>query len=52
MAGEWGSDGGSEDGSDKSIGVDTLAFFFGGWLPDFLAREELAPGVVGGLLVS
>ena len=47
MAGEWGS----EDGSDKSIGVDTLAFFFGGWLPDFLAREELAPGVVGGFLV-
>ena len=44
----WGSDGGSED----SIGANTLDFFLGGWLPDFLAREELASSVVGGLLVS
>ena len=49
---DWDSDGGFEDGSDKSIDADTLAFFFGRRLPDFLAWEELAPGVVGGLLVS
>ena len=29
-----------------------MAFFFGGRLPEFLAREELAPGVVRGILVS
>ena len=29
-----------------------MAFFLGGQLADFLGREELAPGVVGGLLVS
>ena len=29
-----------------------MAFFVGGRLADFLGREKLAPGVVGGLLVS
>ena len=29
-----------------------MAFFFGGRLLDFLASEELALSVVGGLLVS
>ena len=41
-----------DEGSDGSTEADILAFFLGGWLIDFLAREELAPGVVGGLLVS
>ena len=50
--GGWRSDKGSDGVSDGSSGVDTLAFFLGGQLPDFLAREELAPGAVGGLLVS
>ena len=47
----WGPCDGSV-GSDGSTRADILAFFLGGWLTDFLAREELAPGVVGGLLVS
>ena len=44
MVGGWGSDG--------SSGADIFAFFLGGRLADFLAREELAPGVVGGLRIS
>ena len=48
VVGDWGSD----EGSDGWTKVDILAFFLGGWLVDFLAREELVPGVVGGLLVS
>ena len=47
VAGGWGG-----WGSDGSSGADILAFFLGGWLPDFLALEELTLGVVGGLLVS
>ena len=44
VVGGWGFDG--------STGSNILAFFLGGWLADFLGRDELAPGVVGGLLVS
>ena len=46
-----GSDSGSEDWSVKSIGSETLAFLFGGLLPDFLAPEELASGMVSDLRV-
>ena len=41
-----------DEGSDGSTEADILTFFLGGRLADFLAREELALGVVGGLLVS
>ena len=37
---------------DSSIRADILAFFLGGRLAEFLGQDELAPGVVGGLLVS
>ena len=46
-----GSDSGSEDGSVKSIGSETLAFFFGGPLPDFWPQEELVPAMVSDLRV-
>ena len=46
-----GSNSGSEDGSVKSIGSKTLAFFFGGPVPDFWLLEELAPVMVSDLLV-
>ena len=48
VVGGWGSD----EVSDGSTRTDILAFFLGGRLADFLGWEELAPGVVGGLLVS
>ena len=46
-----GSDSGSEDGSVKSIGSETLYFFFGGPLLDFWAREELTSAMVSDLRV-
>ena len=46
-----GSDSGSEDDSVRSIGSETLAFFFGGPVPDFWLLEELAPVMVSDLLV-
>ena len=48
IVGGWGSD----EGSDGFTRVDILDFFLGGRLADFLGWEELAPGVVGGLLAS
>ena len=46
-----GSDSGSEDDSVRSIGSETLAFFFGGLVPNFWPLEELAPAMVSDLLV-
>ena len=51
-----GGDGVSSDSSSKgdsirSIGSDTLAFFFGGSVPDFWPQEELALAMVSDLLV-
>ena len=46
-----GSDSGSEDDSVRSIGSETLAFFFGSPVPDFWPLEELALAMVSDLLV-
>ena len=46
-----GSDSGSEDDSVRSIGSKTLAFFFGGPVPNFWPLEELAPAIVSDLRV-
>ena len=46
-----GFDSGSEDDSVRSIGSETLAFFFGGPVPNFWPLEELAPTMVSDLLV-
>ena len=46
-----GSDSGSEDDSVRSMGSETLAFFFGGPVPDFWPLEELASAMVSDLLV-
>ena len=46
-----GFDSGSEDDSVKSIGSETLAFFFGGQVPDLWPLEELAPAMVSDLRV-
>ena len=46
-----GLDLGSEDDSIRSIGSETLAFFFGGPVPDFWPLEELTPAMVSDLLV-
>ena len=46
-----GSDSGSEDDSVRSIGSKTLAFFFGGPVPNFWPLEELAPAMVSDLRV-
>ena len=46
-----GSDSGSEDESVRSIGSETLDFFFGGPVPDFWPLEELAPAMVSDLLM-
>ncbi|KAL6325941.1 hypothetical protein AAG906_038432 [Vitis piasezkii] len=43
-----GSDSGSEDDSVRSIGLETLAFFFGGPVLDFWPLEELALAMVSG----
>ena len=45
------SDSGSEDDFVRSIGSKTLAFFFGGRIPDFWTLEELALVMVSDLLV-
>ena len=41
-----GSDSSSEDDSVRSIASETLAFFFGGPVPNFWPLEELAPAIV------
>ena len=46
-----GSDSSSENDSIRSIGSETLAFFFGGSVPDFWLLKELAPAMVSDLLV-
>ena len=46
-----GSDSGSEDGFVKSIGSETLSFFFKRLVPDFWPLEEVAPAMVSDLLV-
>ena len=46
-----GSDSSSENDSIRSIGSETLAFFFGGSVPDFWPLEELASAMVSDLLV-
>ena len=46
-----GSDSGSEDDSIRSIGSETLTFFFGGPVLDFWPLEELALAMVSDLLV-
>ena len=46
-----GSDSGSEDDSVRSIGSETLVFFFGGSVPNFWPLEELAPAMVSDLRV-
>ena len=46
-----GSDSGSEDDSVRSIGSETLVFFFGGSVPSFWPLEELAPAMVSDLRV-
>ena len=46
-----GFDSGSEDDSIRSIGSETLTFFFGGPVLDFWPLEELALAMVSDLLV-
>ena len=46
-----GSDSGSKDDSVRSIGSETLAFFFGGLVPDLWPLEELTPTMVSDLLM-
>ena len=46
-----GSDSSSKDDFVRSIGSETLAFFFGGPVPDFWPLEELAPAMVSDLLM-
>ena len=45
------SDSVSDDGSVKSIGFESLAFFFGGPVPDFWPLEKLAPAMVSDIRV-
>ena len=42
---------GFEDDSVRSIGSETLVFFFGGPVPDFWPLELLAPAMVSDLRV-
>ena len=44
-------DSGSKEDSGRSIGSETLAFFFGGPVLDYWPLEELAPAMVSDLLV-
>ena len=44
-------DSGSDDGSVKSIGFESLAFFFGGSVPDFWPLEKLALAMVSDIRV-
>ena len=46
-----GFDSGSKDDSVRSIGSETLAFFFGGLVPDLWPLEELTPTMVSDLLM-
>ena len=45
------SNSGSDDDSVKSIGFESLAFFFGRPVPDFWPLEKLAPTMVSDIRV-
>ena len=46
-----GSNSGSKDDSIRSIGSETLAFLFGGPVPDFWPLDELVLAMVSDLLM-